>query len=179
MSDGGGGGSQTASKEPWSEAAPWLRQNLQTGQDLQRYYQQNPFNQQQQTSYQNLFSDLDNFRSNMAPGLMQFANNAMSSGYQRPQYSKPGMAGYGQGAQSSQPAGLLSNAAQQQNNFSVAPARSYGLLDFQQSNPFTSTNGIQAMPKAASGEKTIQQLVQEELDRRSAGQVDPYYAGGA
>lgn len=96
MSDGGGGGSQTASKEPWSEAAPWLRQNLQTGQALQQYYQQNPFNQQQQTGYQNLFSDLDRFRSQMAPGLMQFANQAMNSGYQRPQYSQPGTAGYGQ-----------------------------------------------------------------------------------
>ena len=55
MSDGSSGGgagqSQTVSKDPWSVAAPWLTQNVKTGQDLQGYYQQNPFNQQQQQAY--------------------------------------------------------------------------------------------------------------------------------
>ena len=97
MSDGGGG-QQTATKEPWAEAAPWLKQNIAQGQNLQAHYQQNPFNQLQQTGYQNLFSDLDSFRNQMAPGLMQFANQAMNGGYQRPQYSRPGVAGYGGGA---------------------------------------------------------------------------------
>lgn len=177
MSDGGGGGSQTASKEPWSEAAPWLRQNLQTGQALQQYYQQNPFNQQQQTGYQNLFSDLDRFRSQMAPGLMQFANNAMSSGYQRPQYSKPGTAGYGGATATNQGpgaglAGFLSMGQQ------PAPA-SYGLVNFMEANPFTGANGIPKTPPVDP--KTVQQLIQEEMDRRAAAQVDPYYAasGGA
>ena len=40
MSDGGE--QQTATKEPWSAAAPWLRQQLEQGQNLQAYYQQNP-----------------------------------------------------------------------------------------------------------------------------------------
>ena len=41
MSDGGE--QQTATKEPWSVAAPWLRENsLSQGQNLQAYYQQNP-----------------------------------------------------------------------------------------------------------------------------------------
>lgn len=79
----GGGSSQTASKEPWEPAAPWLRQQIQDGQDLERYYQSNPFNSLQQTGYQNLFSDIDNFRSNIAPGLMNFANGMMNSRYQR------------------------------------------------------------------------------------------------
>lgn len=79
----GGGSSQTASKEPWEPAAPWLRQQIQDGQDLERYYQRNPFNSLQQTGYQNLFSDIDNFRSNIAPGLMNFANGMMNSRYQR------------------------------------------------------------------------------------------------
>ena len=65
--------------------------------------------------------------------------------------------------------------------FSAPQGQSYGLLDFQQLNPHTATNGIQAMPKPMADEKTIQQLVQEEMDRRAAAQVDPYYAanGGA
>lgn len=75
--------SQTASKEPWADAAPWLRENLRTGQGLQNYYQQNPFNPQQQTAYQNIFGDLDAFRNQMAPGLMGFANRLMGSSYQR------------------------------------------------------------------------------------------------
>lgn len=79
----GGGSQQTATKEPWSEAAPWLRQIIQDGQDLQGYYQQNPFNQIQQTGYQNLLGDLDSFRSGVAPGLMNFANNLMGTNYQR------------------------------------------------------------------------------------------------
>ena len=140
-----GGGQQTATKEPWAEAAPWLKQNIQTGQNLQQYYQQNPFNQQQQTGYQNLFSDLDHFRSKMAPGLMQFANNAMTGGYQRPQYSKPGTAGYGGATATNQGpgaglAGLLSMGQQPSAN------QSYGLVNFKESNPFTAANGIPPPP---------------------------------
>lgn len=81
--DSGGGSQQTATKEPWEAAAPWLRQLIQDGQYLQGYYQRNPFNALQQTGYQNLYSDLDYFRSNIAPGLMNFANGMMTSSYQR------------------------------------------------------------------------------------------------
>ena len=253
---GGGGGSQTASKEPWAEAAPWIKDNIKTGQDLQRYYQQNPFNSLQQTGYQNQFADLDQFRNQMAPGLMNFANKLMGSNYQRAsagteigatnpyaaQAMMPAMLqkqayqasqGGGQaGAQSPQGAlgkmiGLLGQSGQSMQStgpnglpaswngtgavpldgpvtqtslladplygrptggstpsgglFSAPQGQSYGLLDFQQLNPHTATNGIQAMPKPMADEKTIQQLVQEEMDRRAAAQVDPYYAanGGA
>lgn len=82
MSDGGGE-QQTATKEPWSAAAPWLRQQLEQGHNLQAYYQQNPWNNLQQTAYQNTFSDIDNFRSSMAPGLMDFANRLMGQNYSR------------------------------------------------------------------------------------------------
>ena len=253
---GGGGGSQTASKEPWAEAAPWIKDNIKTGQDLQRYYQQNPFNSLQQTGYQNQFADLDQFRNQMAPGLMNFANKLMGSNYQRAsagteigatnpyaaQAMMPAMLqkqayqasqGGGQaGAQSPQGAlgkmiGLLGQSGQSMQStgpnglpaswngtgavpldgpvtqtslladplygrptgastpsgglFSAPQGQSYGLLDFQQLNPHTATNGIPAMPKPMADEKTIQQLVQEEMDRRAAAQVDPYYAanGGA
>lgn len=82
MSDGGGG-QQTASKEPWAPAIKPLTNSLDTGQALERYYQQNPFNPMQRTGYQNLFSDLDQFRNQIAPGMMQFANDMMQSNYQR------------------------------------------------------------------------------------------------
>lgn len=82
MSDGGGG-SQTASKTPWEPAIKPLTNSLETGQALERYYQQNPFNQMQRTGYQNLYADLDQFRNQIAPGMMQFANSMMQSNYQR------------------------------------------------------------------------------------------------
>lgn len=81
--DGGGGGGQQVSKEPWAEAAPWLKANLKTGQNLQGYYEQNPFNSIQRTAYQNTLGDIDNFRQNVNPGLMAFANRLMNTNYSR------------------------------------------------------------------------------------------------
>lgn len=74
---------QTQSRDPWGPAQPWMRQNLQTGQRLQGYYEQNPFNQLQRTSYQNIAGDIDNFRNNINPGLMEFANRLMGTNYSR------------------------------------------------------------------------------------------------
>ncbi|GKS86473.1 hypothetical protein AVMA1855_19995 [Acidovorax sp. SUPP1855] len=106
MSDDGGGQQQTNTKEPWAPAAPLLRNSLTTGDKLQNYYQQNPFNQQQQVGYQNLYSDLDSFRDQTAPGLMNFANRLMSTNYQRapagseaPQYSYGGNGTFQMGGQ--------------------------------------------------------------------------------
>ena len=252
---GGGGGSQTASKEPWAEAAPWIKDNIKTGQDLQRYYQQNPFNSLQQTGYQNQFADLDQFRNQMAPGLMNFANKLMGSNYQRagagteigatnpyaaqammpamlqkqayqasqgggqagvqgPQGALGKMSGLlgqsGQSMQSTGPNGLPASwngtgavpldgpvtqtslladplygrptggSTPSGGLFSAPQGQSYGLLDFQQLNPHTAANGI-PKPAPAEDPKTVQQLIQEEMDRRAAAQVDPYYAanGGA
>lgn len=94
--------SQTASKEPWKAAQPWLQSNLDSGQALQGYYQQNPFNQLQQTGYQNQLSNLDNFQQNTAPGLMAFANKLMGSNYQRSPQSNQGAAWMNQGGQQGQ-----------------------------------------------------------------------------
>lgn len=92
---GGDDGGQQVSKDPWAPAAPWLRENLRTGQQLQNYYQQNPFNSIQQTSMQNMLGDIDNFRSNINPGLMDFANRLMNTNYSRS--GGPGRGGYGGG----------------------------------------------------------------------------------
>lgn len=83
MGGDSGGGQQTASKEPWEPARKPLINSINTGQGLERYYQQNPFNPMQQQGYQNLFSDLDMLRSQIAPGMMQFANQMMNSQYTR------------------------------------------------------------------------------------------------
>ena len=82
MSDGGGG-QQTATKDPWGPAQKPLQNSLATGTALENYYQQNPFNPLQQAGYQNLFADLDNFRNVMAPQAMAFNNRMMNTNYQR------------------------------------------------------------------------------------------------
>ena len=183
--------SQTASKEPWSAAAPWLRENLRTGQGLQNYYQQNPFNPQQQTAYQNIFGDLDAFRNQMAPGLMGFANRLMGSSYQRGG-STAGANGGGLLAGGAQPTGGMMGAGSSDMNqalqqllsaqqgqqapqsmqgglFQVPQGQSYGKIDWAAQNPFT--NGSIAPAAAAPDAKTVQELVAAELERQKREQA--------
>ena len=150
MSDGGG--QQTATKEPWSAAAPWLRQLLEQGQNLQAYYQQNPWNNLQQTAYQNTFSDIDNFRNSIAPGLMGFANRLMGQNYSR-----------GGTPQRAQGVGLMSGG-QSGGPFSVAPSRRYGLLDFKALNPYN--GALKPAEIKQPDHQTIEEAVQAEIDRR-------------
>jgi len=159
MSDGE---QQTATKEPWSAAAPWLRQQLEQGQNLQAYYQQNPWNNLQQTAYQNTFSDIDQFRNSMAPGLMDFANRLMGTNYSRGgtrpmgnmQQTKPQAMG-----------GLLSGQSGGQSGpFSVAPNRSYGLLDFNALNPYN--GALKPAEIKQPTQQTIEEAIQAEIERR-------------
>lgn len=174
MSDGE---EQTATKEPWKDAAPWLRENIAQGQNLQAYYQQNPFNQPQQTAYQNTFSDIDNFRGNMAPGLLDFANRLMGQNYSRQggqqwqqMQTKPMMqASPMQGQQ----VGLLQQGPQQ-GPFSAPKGQRYGLLDFQAMNPYN--NALKPAEIKRPDQQTIEQAIQAELDRR---QRESQYAGDA
>jgi len=129
---------QTQSKTPWSEAVPWMRNNLQTGQDLQRYYQQTPFNQQQKTGYQNLYNTLDTQRQTNG-NMMDFANRMATSQYQRANRS-------GDGVGPTRPAQTVSQGA--------APfvrdnaSQGYGLIDWDAQNPYK--NGtIKAQPTQA------------------------------
>ncbi len=182
----GGGDEQTATKEPWSAAAPWLRENIAQGQNLQAYYQQNPWNQQQQTGYQNTFSDIDNFRNSIAPGMMDFANRLMGTNYSRggaTMQNKP-QAMPRSGAQSGN-GGMLSSllsAAQpgQQSRgssgpFSVSPGQSYGLLDFNALNPYN--GALKPDQIKQPDQQTVEQAVQAELDRRQ--QREAQYGGSA
>lgn len=83
MMSGGGGGGGEVNKAPWDPAIKPLQNSLSTGQALESYYQQNPFNPLQRVGYQNLFADLDNFRNVMAPQAMAFNNRMMNTNYQR------------------------------------------------------------------------------------------------
>jgi hypothetical protein len=74
------GGTTTETKGPWAEAAPWLKQNLQTGQNLQNYYQKNPFNAQQQNAYSNL-SQGTRYMNALTPNLM--AQFSQQQGFDR------------------------------------------------------------------------------------------------
>ena len=274
---GGGGGGGEVKKAPWDPAIKPLQNSLTTGQGLEAYYQQNPFNPLQQAGYQNLFADLDNFRNVMAPQAMAFNNRMMNTNYQRkpagtelggaftpinasqflpPEQRQPqggmgggmgpgismgggmpgmpgamsqggGLAGVmnglggmqglgsmgsaasmlaGQGgsemgynkpmllsdsgrtkegtpeAGQNKPmqvtnAGLLSGGEPFGMSVLAPNSMSYGLLNWQELNPFTATNGI---PKAPSVDpKTVEQLIQEailaeEKARRERDQLRDY-----
>ena len=64
------GGTNTVNRDPWLPAQDWMKSNLKQGQGLQNYYQQNPFNQQQQSGYANLASGAD-YMNRLTPGLLQ------------------------------------------------------------------------------------------------------------
>lgn len=147
----GGGDQQTASKEPWSAAAPWLKDNLAIGKALQGYYQKNPFNQQQMTGYQNLFSDVDNYRNAVSPGLLAITNKYLNKG------GSPGVSLLSSGTPGKADAG------------GYAPmARSFGLLDFDGMNPFK--NGAIDLEKMEAERRAKEEREAEEQRRRTAAE---------
>jgi len=257
MSDGGGGGQQ-ATKDPWGPAIKPLQNSLTTGQALENYYQQNPFNPLQQVGYQNLYADLDNFRNVMAPQAMAFNNRMMNTNYQRkpagtelggafmpinasqflpPEQRQPqggmgggmgpgismgggmpgvpgamsqggGLAGVMNGLGGSEMgynkpmllsdsgrtkdgtpeagqnkpmqvtnAGLLSGGEPFGMSVLAPNSMSYGLLNWQELNPFTATNGIPKTPPKDPNEKTPEELLAEEMARRERDRLTNY--GGA
>jgi hypothetical protein len=165
-SSGGGGG--TVSKDPWGPAAPHLERTLNEGGLLQAYQQQNPFNQLQQTGYQNMFTDLDAFRG-QNNGLMQFANQLMGANYQRGQQSTPAgllAAQSRQGMGQNPQAGLLA----------IPQGDSYGRLNWQELNPWTATGGPRVAQKPA-GESEEERRRREEAERNRAAATAFYSPG--
>lgn len=65
----GGAGATTASKEPWDMAAPWLRQQIDRGADLQSRYSNNPYSQQQLAAYGNQ-NALGDYMRQLTPSLL-------------------------------------------------------------------------------------------------------------
>lgn len=157
------GGAGTKSTVPWEAAQPWLRNNIATGQKLQDYYQQNPFNQQQQNGINNTFADADQFRQSIAPGLMDFANQGMGSQYHRATGQALGSGRSGQVSPGGTQAGMYSNqgllGGKSTGPFSVAQGTPFGQMDFAKNNPFT--NG--AIPAAVTPGAAVQPgMTQEE-----------------
>ena len=74
---------QTQTRDPWGPAQPYILDGLKRTKDLDNHYQANPFNDMQKQLYARQFGDADSFRSQMMPGLMNFANAGMTGGYQR------------------------------------------------------------------------------------------------
>lgn len=133
----GGGQQQSQSREPWAAAAPWLKKQLEDGQNLQGYYQQNPFNPQQQVGYQNLLSGYDNYSQNIAPGLMSLANHFIGSGYQRQGGSGSGLAGtnpYGRASNGAVSQGIPQGGAA--TPFIQPLQMQYGTIDWNAQNPY-------------------------------------------
>lgn len=133
----------TANNALRDQAMPYALQNLQTNANLQKFYQNNPFNEQQKAGYQNQNNLIDQFNGSVAPQMLSFANGLMGQRYSRAKGGAPGSAaGYGgllQGAgstQSAQPtsSGLLGGA------FSAPQYQNLGQIDFAAMNPFSKQN---------------------------------------
>lgn len=175
---------QSNEHTPWKAAQPYLEGNLATNKQLQDWYQQNPFNDTQKQAYQGLLSDADYMRASVAPGLLGFANNMMTGSYQRPQYTRPGQAGYGGTPLRDQTAGgNLANP--RQGPFGVAPQPAFGQINWNAQNPFYRDPAQQSAPVSTlpTDAETFARLMQEysrkELERQMAATSGNYNAGGA
>lgn len=163
-SEGGGGQQQTQSREPWGPASKLLESYLDQNKQLNSYYQQNPFNPQQQVGYQNLLSGYDNFNQNIAPGLMSLANHFTGSGYQRQGGSGSGLAGTNPYARASM--GAVSQGIPQGGAATpfIQPLQvQYGTVDWNAQNPYR--NELKPAPAQAptNGNQGGQQSFEEWL----------------
>lgn len=132
-----GGQTSTASKEPWEDAAPWIRDNIATGQQLQQHYQQNPFNQIQQQGMQGLLSGYQHQNEQVIPGMLGFANRLMGTNYQRQPTSGSGGLLSAPSQPVQQPAAQQPMQMQPQSApmFTPPPMQAQGPMDFNQLNP--------------------------------------------
>lgn len=163
-SEGGGGQQQSQSREPWAAAAPWLRKQLEDGERLQGYYQQNPFNPQQQVGYQNLLSGYDNYSQNIAPGLMSLANHFIGNGYQRQGGSGSGLAGTNPYARAS--VGAVSQGIPQGGAATpfIQPLQmQYGTVDWNAQNPYRNELKPAPAPAQTNGNQGGQQSFEDWL----------------
>ncbi|APW37659.1 hypothetical protein RD110_11025 [Rhodoferax koreense] len=128
---GGGAGTTTATKEPWAEAAPWIKSNLATGQALQSQYAANPFNQQQLAALGNM-GNQTSYMNTLIPDLLGQISG-QQTGFNRDNPSaRPASYNFGTTGNQSGNSGLLAMLAQRQ-----------------QTAPMTTTAGLgYAIPQA-------------------------------
>lgn len=136
MSGDGPDQTQTTSKEPWSEAAPWIKDNIGIGQRLQNFYQQNPFNAIQQNAIGQTLNDQDYYRNTLMPGLMAFLGQPRAGG------NSLSALGIPQGSVGGQQQGLLgAKGTPLQSLFQVPQASNQaGLIDWVALNPHSAQN---------------------------------------
>ena len=162
LSSSGSGDSATQSKEPWSKVQPWLEDNIATGQQLQNYYAQNPFNSIQQGAINNQLSDYDTYRNAIMPGLMGFANKLMGTNYQRGNATgaSTNNAGLLSGTSTGQSGaqGLLSSSGAFPTSFSV-PAQQTSGVNFNALNPLYKDPN--ASTSTASAQPTDEDIARE------------------
>lgn len=127
---------QTTSKDPWSEAAPWIKDNIGIGQRLQNFYQQNPFNAIQQNAIGQTLNDQDYYRNTLMPGLMAFIGQPRAGG------NSLSALGIPQGSVGGQQQGLLgAKGTPLQSLFQVPQASNQaGLIDWAALNPHSAQN---------------------------------------
>lgn len=128
-----GGQTSSSSKEPWEDAAPWLRENIATGQQLQQHYAQTPFNSLQQAGMQGLLSNYQHQNNTVIPGLMGFADRLMGQNYQRGQPQQPGLMASQPAQQPTQQPQMLQQ--QPSGMFTPPPAQQQSPINFNQMNP--------------------------------------------
>ena len=137
------GGTTTQSKDPWIEAQPWMKQNLQTGQDLQSYYQQNPFNSQQQNAYRNLSAGT-NYINQITPGLLQ--QMSRQQGFDR------------------------NNPQARPQTFNFAPPSGGGMQNLGYGSPMGMSSGQSQNPYASGGAIDMQMQMRQMEAARAAAQ---------
>jgi hypothetical protein len=72
--ENGGAGTQTATKEPWLAAQPWITKNLEQGQALQDKYMAQPQSIEQQNAVANIYGQSDYMRGLIPSLLGQLGN---------------------------------------------------------------------------------------------------------
>lgn len=179
MSDSGGGGqSQSTSKQPWMPATPWLMENLAQGQRLQTQYQNQPFNAQQQAAYQNQANQGAYMRAAVPSLLRQMQGKQVGFDRSNPNarptaFNWDGLlsaAGEGQAAQAAQ-AGQMAQGGQ-----------SGGLLDMLSSGSTGAVNSsltpMAEPPKKEAGTFTQQDMGYTPLQNELLNQGrNPYMMG--
>ncbi len=130
------GGTTTQSRDPWSAAQPWMIDNINKGQTLQKYYAQNPFNAQQQGAYRDL-SQGNAYMKELVPSLLQQFSNTTGFDRTNPQakpqainFNTPNL-GFGNVQQQAQPQQQAAPVVQQAQPQAAAPDMTQLLADLE------------------------------------------------
>lgn len=185
LSSSGGGESSSTSKEPWADAAPWIRENIAQGQQLQNHYSQSPFNSLQQSGMQGLLSNYEHQNSQVIPGLLNFANGLMGTNYQRSlgpgRAQTPGLLAAAQPQQQPmQQGGATGQQPMQsaQGGFSPPPMQAGAQLDWNAMNPLYKDPSKAPAPYVPTDAEVFKQNMADALFPESGSKAPQYGVSG-